>query len=498
MNTHRYSSSIAAFLLTCAMASCNGGEDGATGSTDDTHHHESVTIWTDSLELFFEHAPLIAGGPYEPWAVHLTDLRTGKPVSEGALTLLLITPDGGEITVREDGPTRPGVYEPTPELTTGGMHDLVVEISGAQLTTEVFVGPMLVYGSAAEVPLLEPEPEVGIAFLKEQQWAIDFGVEEAKTGSVPHSIGATGEVTPQSGRLAEVNAPVDGLMLAEDNRSAPVPGEWVNEGETLAVLSPVGGADAYAQLVAREQRLAREVERAERLYGLEAIPQRRLEDARRDLAVSRAALTAMGADPGSGYALSLRAPISGVIDLRQMAMGQRVAAGELLYSIVDPRTVWLRLDISAHHAAELGSASAATFQVEGSERIYRSTRMVSVGEVIDRTKRTLPVTLEVTNSDQSLRIGMLAEGRLLLGDPQEGVAIPTAAVRDEDGVQVAYVQISGESFERRALALGPSDGEWTIVEAGIRPGERVVTRGAYQVKLATLNTTEFPDHGHAH
>ena len=390
------------------------------------------------------------------------------------------------------------MYELAPEFPTGGMYDLVMELSGPQLTTEVFVGPMLVYGSAADVPELKPEPPVGIAFLKEQQWAIDFAVEEARTGSVPLAIAATGEIIPQSGRLSEVNAPVDGLILAEDNRTAPVPGVWVNEGQKLAVIAPVGGADEYAQLVATEQRLTREVERSGRLFELGAIPQKRLEDARRDLAVARAALAAMGASPGEGYALSLTAPISGVIDKRQMAMGQRVDAGELLFTIVDPRTVWLRLDISAHHAAELNSASGATFQVEGSARVYRTSRIVSVGKVIDSARRTLPVILEIANSDQSLRIGMLAEGRLLLGDPQSGIAIPTSAGRDEDGVHVAYVQISGEAFERRPLTLGPSDGEWTVVESGVRLGERVVTKGAYQVKLATLNTTEFSDHGHAH
>ena len=71
-------------------------------------------------------------------------------------------------------------------------------------------------------------------------------------------------------------------------------------------------------------------------------------------------------------------------------------------------------------------------------------------------------------------------------------------MREEDGLSVAYVQIGGEAFERRALTLGPGDGEWTIVESGVRNGERVVTVGAYQVKLASLNTSAISDHGHPH
>jgi multidrug efflux pump subunit AcrA (membrane-fusion protein) len=93
---------------------------------------------------------------------------------------------------------------------------------------------------------------------------------------------------------------------------------------------------------------------------------------------------------------------------------------------------------------------------------------------------------------------MFGDGRLLLGDPVAGLAVPSSAIRDEDGLFVAYVQIGGETFERRAVRIGPSDGEWTLVESGIRPGERVVTLGAYQVKLASLNTSELSDHGHVH
>ena len=63
---------------------------------------------------------------------------------------------------------------------------------------------------------------------------------------------------------------------------------------------------------------------------------------------------------------------------------------------------------------------------------------------------------------------------------------------------VAYVQIGGETFERRAVTVGATDGEWTVVLSGVRPGERVVTRGQYQIKLSSLNTSEISDHGHPH
>ena len=103
----------------------------------------------------------------------------------------------------------------------------------------------------------------------------------------------------------------------------------------------------------------------------------------------------------------------------------------------------------------------------------------------------------VPNSDRTLKVGMLAEGQILIDDPMRGAAVPVAAIQDEDGLPVIYVKVSGDTFERRVVELGASDGSWTLVASGIEPGEHVVTEGAYQVNLAALGTIE-PSHGHAH
>ena len=62
---------------------------------------------------------------------------------------------------------------------------------------------------------------------------------------------------------------------------------------------------------------------------------------------------------------------------------------------------------------------------------------------------------------------------------------------------IAYVQPEGERFEKRELTLGGREGDRTLVLAGIKAGERVVTGAAYQVRLASLSTG-VPAHGHEH
>jgi RND family efflux transporter MFP subunit len=490
---------LAATAFGLALSGCDAGStDDTAAPASQTQGGESVTIWADSVELFFEHPALVAGQEGEPWAIHLTDLRTFRAVEEGSLTLRFYGPSGSEQSVTQDAPARAGVYNHAPTFSEPGMYDLTMELSGSQVSDEIFVGPVLVYASVDEIPELPEEEAVGISFLKEQQWPIEFETVTAIRREIPRSILVSGRIIPVASGTALVSAPVDGLIHADANRSAPAPGQWVREGQRLAVLSPVGGDNAYAVQLASEQRLTRELARVERLHSAGAIPEKRLEETRRDLEVARAALAAMGAPADGAYELALMAPIAGVINERHLAAGQRVAAGDLLFSIVDPRAVWMRFNVPAMDAGRTSATSGATFSVEGSDRVYRTSKVVSVGNDIDPDRRTLSVIVEIDNADLSLKGGMLGDGRLLLGDPIGGIAVPNSAIRDEDGVFVAYVQIGGETFERRAVRVGPSDGEWTLVESGIRPGERVVTLGAYQVKLSSLNTSELSDHGHVH
>ena len=83
------------------------------------------------------------------------------------------------------------------------------------------------------------------------------------------------------------------------------------------------------------------------------------------------------------------------------------------------------------------------------------------------------------------------------GKAFEAVAIPGAAIVEEEGIPVAFVQVSGETFQKRDVKLGVQDGRWIEVLSGVSEGERVVTDGAYALLLSTKSGT-IPAHGHAH
>jgi cobalt-zinc-cadmium efflux system membrane fusion protein len=461
-----------------------------------------VTMWTDSTELFMEYPALLVGNP-GTFAVHLTDVTDFTPLLSGVVTLRFEPRDGGEaFTVTQEVPRRPGIYGPAPAFPQAGVWDLTIFVESPQAHDVILVPGLRVYPSATEAPLVGDEVDNGIPFLKEQQWNTPgMRTEFAASGSVRQSFEATGAIVPTVGRYAEVSAPLNGFIEIDDVRNSPAPGQRVTRGQVVATLTPTLGESGSAFAEAR--RALREAEddfgRAQRLFEVEAVPERRLREAEIRLDAAREALRGLtGGQPLSeDGVLAIRSPISGVVVSRTLAAGVRVAAGERLFAVVDPSVVWLRVNVPVAVVPLVSDTSGASFQLDGFPRWYQVTRTVSVGSVVDSLSRTVPVLYEVTNPDRTIRIGAMAQVAVRTGRADEGVVIPSTAILDEDGRPVAYVQISGERFEKRELEIGAVDGQRTLVLSGIALGDRVVTGAAYQIRLASLSTS-VPAEGHAH
>lgn len=76
-----------------------------------------------------------------------------------------------------------------------------------------------------------------------------------------------------------------------------------------------------------------------------------------------------------------------------------------------------------------------------------------------------------------------------IGKPALALAVPRMAVVEINTRPYVFVQADGEHFEKRTVTLGQADGGFVRVESGIKAGERVVTRGGFDIHLASLMGT---------
>jgi RND family efflux transporter MFP subunit len=290
----------------------------------------------------------------------------------------------------------------------------------------------------------------------------------------------------------------------------------------LASIAPRLSADvdaasldlALKQAAIAKERARHERERLESLLSAQAVPERRVIEARSEEAAADAALTAARrrleqfrgtqrvAASEESSAVDLRSPIAGTVVAVESAPGAFVEEGRELFRVVDLDRVWLQVQVPEADVSRVQQPHGAWFTIEGFEQPFEvdlrgGGRVVALGGVVDPRTRTVPLIFELDNPGDALRVGMFTRVHVVTGEPVDGLAIPSAAIIDDAGQYVAYVQTGGESFERRPIRLGIRDGDWVQVLDGVSAGERVVTKGAYQVRLAAA-ATSLPAHGHVH
>ena len=117
--------------------------------------------------------------------------------------------------------------------------------------------------------------------------------------------------------------------------------------------------------------------------------------------------------------------------------------------------------------------------------------------VLDPQSRALPVQFHVENRSGQLLIGQTATAILYTGRRERMTTVSKDAVLMEAGRPYVFVQTGGESFSRRYIEIAARDGNLVGVRSGVKPGERVVTRGAYDIQLASA-ASGLPAEGHVH
>jgi RND family efflux transporter MFP subunit len=502
--------SVAALLLTACESQKNA-------VPDEDHGGLAVTIWTDRTELFAEFPPLIAN--HEALvALHLTDLEKFGPVTEGRVTVIATASTGSRNEFSLDRPSSIGIYRIPLNFPAAGKYRLQVVVSNNGSDTVVVDGVNVV-NSESELHSHGGDPATSgsTGFLKEQQWKTDFRCEVVKSTEIKGTLESMGEIIPRVGSETVVAAPFSGYCPVSESAVSLSPGTRVNKGSILVRMIPSvetqGGSEDFGSRLAGA-RAARdnarnEFERARQLFSNQIISKKDFQAIEAEWSRATASYDALssavqsdsdenGHAPGS---FIIRAPMSGILTRVHVMPGKPMETGEPLFEIVDTRRLWLRTHIPMTELSRFSRPSLAAMQLPGNPKVHvfeaGSTRRISEISMIDERTRSLPVIFEVSNSNGLLILGMTGRVQLTTDHSWSGFTIPETALMEDQGQYFVFVQIGGESFERREVRLGCRQGEKMEITSGLNDGDRVVTVGAAQVRLAS-SASSVPAHGHAH
>ena len=517
MRAKRLCTALATLVAAGALTACNRESATAPGPEVPTL---AVTNWTDKSELFMEHPPLVAGQTIR-FAVHLTRLKDFSALNAGRPRIEM-TPESGGSTATLPGtePLRPGAFRVEGKLPAAGRYRWVLIVDAPDLADRHDLGVATVFADTAAADAGAEkgsgEDAAAIAYLKEQQWTNPFATTQVQEGDVRVAVRAPATIHPVPGGEAIVAAPAAGRLTAD---VLPSIGDRVKAGQVLARLEPrlSAGADrATLEAEVAEARAAVEAAkveqtRAEQLLADRAVPARRAEDARRATGVAEAKLRAAGArlaqrdetlhsggGAAAGNAFALRAPISGRLAEVNATLGASYDEGAALFRVVRTDLLELEVQVPAADVARARQAAAVALEIPGLPKaIELETHHVHHPGVIDATTRALPLQMEIANPGEQLLIGQAGTALLYTRDKQRVPVVPSEAVLMEAGRPYVFVQMGGEEFARRFIEIASRDGNLVGVKSGVKPGERVVTRGAYEVQLASA-AKGLPAEGHVH
>jgi RND family efflux transporter MFP subunit len=472
-----------------------------------SHDNESLkfTEYNSDFELFAEVEPMVAGHTSGILA-HITKLSDFKPLTNGTATVSLIIDTKG-IRQKLNNPTRPGIYlfQLQPEVTGKGR--LLIEVETPEGKSSFTIHGIEVYTDehdaihAAEKTVTD-DPNT-ITFTKEQSWKIDFATGHSNIEPFGEVIKTTARVQSAQSEEVILTAKANGVVQFKSNNLTE--GTAVSKGKMLFSISAESFADNNMNVRFNEAK--NNFEKAEADF-------KRKSDLAKDKLVSQKELLASKAEyensklrfenlsnnfnEGGQKVVSSKA---GFIKHIYITNGQYVEAGQPLVSITENKNLFLKAEVQQKYAAVLPFIKTANIRSLNNNSVFSleelNGKVVSYAKNVSDESYLIPVILQVENRAEIVP-GSFMELFLITESKTNALTIPNEALIEEQGNFAVLVQLTPEVFDKREIKIGETDGSKTEVLSGLKPTDRIVTRGGILVKLAAITNSLDPHAGHVH
>ena len=488
-------------LASCNQDAKNAGTQG-TSLTVNSLEPLTYTIYTENVELFVEFRPLIIGEKIK-FAAHYTLLgETFKPLENGSLTVSLLSGSNG-IKATADSLSSPGIFQLSLQPKYQDTSTLVFELKTKDFSDRIVIRDLPIYESIVQASKAggAHAHASDIIYLKEQSWNTEFATVEVKQQNFNGVIRTSGQF---------INAPSDEYVITATSSgilrlSFPaLVGSQVNAGQQLFTVSSndLTQNNLNSQIAAARNsanNAKKNYDRAKLAIQDKLISENDFQKSKLDYENAQTLYNQLSNNQsGSGKGIS--AGKSGYIKSLLVSDGAYVQEGTPLAIITNSKNVILQANLYQSDLVKAKEIVGANFKIAGEDKVYSTSelagRVISIGKVVADKAPFVPVLIQINNVG-NIYPGAFADVYLITSSQSPSTVIPKTALIEEQGNYYVYIQLTGESFEKRKVVLGESDGKQVSVTAGIQNGERVVSKGGYQIKLMTASGA-MPAHGHEH
>lgn len=338
-----------------------------------------------------------------------------------------------------------------------------------------------------------------IVFKKANAEAIGLQAEEMTPAAFSEVLKTSGQIQAAQGSESVVVATVPGVVTLGTTRL--MDGTAVQKGQTILSLASrtLSDGDVALRLKNAYETARKEYERMKGLVADKIVSEKDFEQARLAYENAKVAYEAVnGKHSSNGVAVT--ATMSGFLKNILVKEGDYVAVGQPLATISQNNRLVLRADVSEKYYAHIPMMRSAYFKTPYDDQVYKldelNGRFLSYGKSSANNSFYIPVLFEFDNK------GAIIPGSFvevyLLGNPMDSVlSVPHSALVEEQGLFFVYIRLDEECYKKQEVSLGADNGERVQILSGLKAGDQVVTKGAYQIKLASASNA-IPAHSHSH
>lgn len=326
------------------------------------------------------------------------------------------------------------------------------------------------------------------------------GVETSivESGVFHQVIKTSGQIMSAQGDESVAVATVAGVVTF---KGKVVEGMNISKGTPLVFLSSknLANGDPVQKARIAYEVSKKEYERMKALVANKIVSEKEFAQAEQVYENARISYEAV-AQNHSTNGQAVIAPITGYVKNLLVKEGDYVEMGQPLVSITQNRKLFLRATISEKYYSYLPTISSANFSTPYNSKVYTlkdlNGRLLSYGKTSSENGYYIPITFEFDNKGDIIP-GSFVEVFLLSSPMENVISVPHSSLTEEQGSFFVYLKLDEEGYKKQLVTLGADNGKQIQILSGIKAGDHVVTKGAYQVKLASASNA-IPAHSHEH
>ena len=329
------------------------------------------------------------------------------------------------------------------------------------------------------------EPAASVQMTEEEQRSIGLQMAVVQHQMIHHELLAVARVEEPETQLASISARIGGRI---DKLHVDFTGQQVRRGQPIAeIYSPevVTSAEEYKLAIENRKRLgvgaeSQAISGADDLIGAS---RRRLEL----WGLTTRQIETIATSDKPQIDLTIYSSASGIVTDRRVTVGQYVNTGDILYTLTDLSSVWVKADVYEADLPQLRVGQEVQVSTDSSPDAKLRGRVSFIEPMVNAQTRTTVARIQVANPGMRLRPGMFVRARFAVSD-QHSLAVPRSAVVDTGTRKLVYVAKGNGIFESRDVELGPATDNLYPVVSGLRQGDSIVTEGNFLLDSQTRIT----------